>query len=85
MKRTMSQKDAENKINTFFEKKEFSRKEMRKIRRLAMKYKIPLKEKRKYFCKKCLSQLKGKIRVSKDYKTTECENCGYKNKNKIKK
>ena len=79
----LSKSEAEQKIKEFFEKSEFTPEELKKIKRLAMKFKIKLKEKRKKFCKKCFSQLRGKIRISKTHKTIECEKCGFKNKFKV--
>ncbi len=79
----ISKSEANEKINSFFKKESFSKDEMRKIKRLAMKYKIKLGFYRKKFCKSCLSQLKGKTRISKTHKTVVCKNCNYKNKFKI--
>ncbi len=83
MKTNLNKTEAKEKIENFFKRKEFNKDEMRKIRRLAMKFKIRLKDKRKLFCKKCLSQLKGKIRISKEYKTIQCSFCNFKNRFKI--
>ncbi len=80
MKSSLSKSEAENKIKEFFEKSLFTPKEIKKIKRLAMKFKIKLREHRKKFCKSCLSLLKGKTRISKTHKTIFCQNCGYKNK-----
>ena len=53
-------------------------KEIRKIKRLAMSKNIPLKEKRKLFCKKCYAPYKNpKIRVKNKIKSVVCSNCGY--------
>lgn len=84
MKSDLSKYQAEDKIESFFKKDSFTPKELKKIKRLAMKYKIKLKDKRKRFCKKCLSQLKGKTRISKTHKTIICQVCNYGNKFKIK-
>ncbi len=70
-----SKQEAKNKIDEFFSKSEFSPEEAKKMKRLAMKYRLSLKEHRKKFCKKCFSQLKGKTRVSKTHKSIECEKC----------
>ncbi len=83
MKTNLSKSQAEEKINLFFQK-DFSSEEMRKIKRLAMKFKISLKSHKTKFCKSCLSPLKGKIRITKTHKTITCS-CGFKNKIKIKK
>lgn len=80
----ISKSQAEEKINSFFQNKGFSQKQMKKIKRLAMKFKIKLCPYKKYFCKKCLSPLKGKIRITKTHKTIECSICSYRNKFKYK-
>lgn len=69
--------EAEETIKEFFKNvKNKTPKEIKKIKRLAMKHNIKLKEKRKKFCKKCFSiELKVK-RVKQGRKTVECQNCG---------
>ncbi len=84
MKVKINKEEAKEKINSFFQRENFTAEEMRKIKRLAMKFRIPLKEKRKLFCKKCLNKLKGKTRISKAHKITICSFCGYKNRFKMK-
>jgi len=84
MKTSLNKTEAKEKIDNFFKKQSFNKEEMRKIKRLAMKFKIRLKDKRKLFCKHCLSQLKGKTRIKNGYKTVECLHCNYKNKFKLK-
>jgi len=83
MKTKLSKTEAKEKIDSFFSKKSFSPSDLKKIKRLAMKFNIKLKSHRKKFCKKCLNPIKGKIRITKHYKITECSSCGYKNKIKI--
>ena len=83
MKLRLTKKQAEEKIEDFFKKYSFKSEDLKKIKRLAMKYKIKLKDKRKKFCKKCLSQLRGKIRISKTHKTIICQSCRYGNKFKL--
>jgi len=76
--------EAIREIDSFFSKNDFSKEEVRKIKRLAMKHKILLKDYRKKFCKKCFSNFKsGSIRIEKGFKVILCE-CGYKNRWKIK-
>jgi RNase P subunit RPR2 len=82
MKKSLSKSEAIDKINSFFSKP-FTLKEVKKIKRLAMKYRISLKPHKGRFCKSCFSELKGKIKVSKEYKTITCEKCGKKNKRRI--
>ena len=87
MKKTISKSEAKKQIEEFFENlKGKSAKDVRKIKRLAMKYKIPLKEKRKLFCKKCLSPYSGteKIKIKNKIKSIECKKCGYISRWKIK-
>lgn len=53
-------------------------KDIKKIKVLAMNYKIPLKEKRKLFCKKCFTPYKNpKVRIKNKIKSIECETCGF--------
>jgi len=79
MKKTLSKTEANEKIQSFFQK-DFSSIEMKKIKRVASKYRISLKNYKKKFCKKCLNMLKGKIRVSKNHKSITCSSCKYVNK-----
>jgi len=75
----LSKTEAKKQIENFFKNiKNKSQKEIEKIKKLAMSKKIPLKEKRKLFCKKCLSPYKNpKIRIKNKIKSITCENCGY--------
>jgi RNase P subunit RPR2 len=80
MKYKISKKQAEEKIKEFFENiKNKTPKEVKKIKRLAANKKIPLKEKRQLFCKKCLTPYSGKekIRIKSEKKSVVCLNCGY--------
>lgn len=74
-----SKTEAQKQIERFFEKiQEKSPKEIKKIKRLAMNKKILLKEKRKLFCKKCLTPYKNpKTKIKNKFKLTECSNCGH--------
>ena len=85
MKKTISKPVSLGKIEEFFRREDFDAKDVKKIKRLAMKFKIRLGEKRKKFCKKCLSKLRGKTRVGRIYKSIECEACGFVNKFRMKK
>lgn len=78
MKKTFSKSEAGKQIDDFFsEVKTKTLKEIRKIKRFAMRYNIPLKEKRKLFCKKCFASYKNpKTRIKNGIKSIECENCG---------
>lgn len=83
MKKEISKGEAKAKIDAFFEQGDFDAGEMRKIKRLAMKFKIRLGEYRKKFCKKCLARLRGKTRISGEYKRVVCEACGFTNRSKM--
>lgn len=74
----LSRKEVEKEISEFFEEIEKrSPREVKKIKRLAMNKKIPLKEKRKLFCKYCFSHYgDSKTKVKRGIKSVECENCG---------
>lgn len=81
MNKKFSKKEAEKEIENFFnEIKDKSPKEIKKIKKLAMSYNIPLKEKRKLFCKKCFGAYSGKekIRIKNRKKIIECGKCGEK-------
>jgi len=84
MKKQYSKFQVRELINDFFKRNSFLPKEMKKIKRLAMKYRIPLKPYKIKFCKKCLFYLKGKIRISRVYKIIICGSCGYRNRFPIK-
>ena len=73
-----SKEESKDKIEKFFEDiKKKSPKEIRKIKKLAMKKNIKLGEKKKKFCKKCYFPYNGsKIRIKNGIKTTICGNCG---------
>lgn len=85
MKKTLSKLQAKEQIEFFFKDiKDKSPKEIKKIKRFAMAYNIPLREKRKLFCKKCFSpRLKVKS-VKKGIKTFICIDCDYVARYKIK-
>jgi len=80
MKSKLSKQQAQEKIHEFFKKEDFTAKEVKKIKRLAMKFNIKIGKLRQNFCKKCLSKLKGKTRISKTHKIIICKICRYKNK-----
>ena len=87
MKIKISKIEAEKKIHEFFKDiKNKTPKEIKKIKRLAMNKKISLKEKRKLFCKKCLTPYSGKekIRIKNKIKSIECQKCEEINRWKIK-
>ncbi len=77
MKSRISKSEAKKEIEKFFlkiEKKTPGK--IKKIKRFAMKYNIPLKEKRKLFCGKCLVHYKNpKIRIKNKFKLVTCLGC----------
>jgi RNase P subunit RPR2 len=80
----LTKSEAEEKIKKAFYRK-LSPKEVRKVKRLAMKHNIKLGSLRKKFCKKCCSLLEGsKVRIKNKTKTVRCKNCSYVNRWKLK-
>ena len=78
MKKALSKTEVEKQITNFFNNiKNKSPKEIKKIKRLAMKYNIKLKERRKLFCNKCLNSYLGNenIRIKNNKKIIKCNNC----------
>jgi RNase P subunit RPR2 len=75
----ISKTEAEKQINDFFKDiKNKSPGEIKKIKKIAMSYKFPLKEKRKLFCSFCFTPYSGKekIRIKNKIKSIICDNCG---------
>ena len=78
MKKKISNTETKEKIEKFFsEIKTKSQREIKKIEKLSAKNKIPIKEYKKFFCKKCLLPFQGneKIRIKNGFKTIECKSC----------
>ena len=88
MVKKLSKKFVKQEIEKFFlpeNLKTKTPKEVQKIKRLAMKHNIALKEKRKLFCKKCLMPHKNSsIQIKNDMINITCGNCEHKNRWKIK-
>ncbi len=87
MKRNLSKKEIKIQIEEFFKDiKNKSPREIKKIQRLAKSINYHLKDKRKLFCKKCLTPYSGKesIRIKNKRKIIVCENCDYVSHWKIK-
>lgn len=77
-KKKITKKETENKIKEFFSNlNNQTPKEVKKIKKLAMAHNLKLKEKRKKFCKKCLTPYtnKEKIRINKGVKSIICKKC----------
>lgn len=73
----LSKTEAKKEIEEFFKDvRNKSPKEIKKIKKLAMRYNIPLKEKRKLFCKYCFSPNLKVIGTKNKIKKVRCENCG---------
>lgn len=85
MKKTQSKKEAEKQIEDFFSSlKDKTARDVKKIKRLAMAHNIKLGEKRKFFCKMCLSPHKdASIRIKNDIISINCGGCGYTSRWKI--
>ncbi len=76
MKEKLSKTEAKKEIEEFFSNiKNKTPKQIKKIKKLAMKHNLKLGDLRKKFCKKCYSpNLKVKS-IKKGYKTIECVSC----------
>ena len=75
-----SKEETRKKIESFFpEIRGKNQKEVLKVKKTAMSQNIKLGEKRKQFCKKCLTPYSGneKIRLRNGIKSVECKKCGY--------
>ena len=85
MPKKISKTGAKKQIEEFFLNiKNKTPKEVKKIKKLAMSFNLPLKEKRRTFCKKCLGPKAKKIRIRNKIKSVVCEDCGYVSRWKIK-
>ncbi|MEK6875373.1 MAG: hypothetical protein AABX30_01695 [Nanoarchaeota archaeon] len=87
MKKEISKTEAKENIEKFFyDIKNKKPKEIKKMKRLGMRYNIQLKDKRKLFCKNCYSPFQGKekIRIKKETKSITCESCGHVSRWKVK-
>ena len=86
MKKAISKIEAKKQVEKFFKNiKDKSSKDVKKIKKLAMRHKIPLKENRKLFCKKCLYPHKNpSIRVKNGLIKINCGKCNYTSRWKIK-
>jgi len=84
-KKDNSKTEAKKKISEFFlEIKAKNQNQIKKIKRIAMRNRISLREHKSLFCKKCLLPYDSpKIRIKNKMKTIECKNCGYKLRKKL--
>jgi RNase P subunit RPR2 len=85
MKKT-SKTDTKEKIDRFFAHiKGKTPEDVKKIKRLAMKYKIRLGDKRKLFCKKCYNPFgNSSINFKNGFMNIVCDKCGHKSRWKLK-
>ena len=79
----MSKEKVRKEITKFFKTKHSAR-EVKKIKRLAMRNLVKLGKFRKKFCKKCYSMDLRVVGIKKGVKRVECEDCGYVGRYKIK-
>ena len=79
MKTKPSKTEAIKKIGEFFlDIGNKNPKQVKKIKNLAMSFNIPLKTRRKTFCKRCLAPYKSpKIRIKNNFKIMTCDKCGF--------
>ena len=81
----LSKTEAEKEIKEFFKKaRNKNPKEIKDIKKLAMRYNIKLGELKKKFCKKCYSPRLKVIGLKNKIKKVLCENCGEVNRYKLK-
>ena len=82
----LSKSEAQKQIEEFFNDiQNKNPKEVKKIKKIAMRHNIKLGEKRKLFCKKCFFPYKDvSIRIKKDVLSMNCGNCGYTARWKVK-
>jgi len=85
MKRRLSKTEAQQNIDSFFQRSSWSPDELKKLKKLAMKYRIRLGAYRKRFCKKCFLPLKGSVHVTRNNKSVVCKSCGFTSKFRIMK
>ncbi len=78
MKDKISKTEAKAIVEKFFSNIENKNSlEVKKIKKLAMRNNVALKEKRKLFCKYCLTPyIKPQIRIKNDKKIVKCVKCG---------
>jgi|TARA_Y100000310_G_scaffold273090_1_gene288371 RNase P subunit RPR2 len=77
----LTKQETEKQIKEFFSNvKNKSPKDVKKIKKIAMSNNIPLKNLRKFFCKKCyvvFNKDNSKIRIKNSKKTITCLDCNY--------
>ena len=86
MKTKISKTETKELVENFFKKisEKSTSDDVKKIKKLVMSQNIPLKEKRKLFCKMCLTPYEHpKIRIKNGIKSVTCERCGCVNRWRI--
>ena len=86
MKKKKSKNEVKKEIEDFFKNLEGKNsKDIKKIKNLAMAHKIPLKENRKKYCKKCYGPYgMPSIRIKNGKISFTCEECNFRSNWKIK-
>lgn len=75
-RKKLAKEETEKEINLFFKNiKNKNQREIKKIKRLAMRHNIKLKRKRKLFCKYCYSPKLKVLGIKKGVKSVICEVC----------
>ncbi len=79
MKNKLTKLETEQQISKVFSNNP-RKKEIRKVKKLAMSKKLKLTEYKKLFCKKCFSffnSTNSETRIKKPFKTIKCKGCNY--------
>jgi RNase P subunit RPR2 len=86
MKPKISKSEIKKEIDDFFfDTRNKTSNDVKKIKELAMSKNVPLKENRKKFCKFCLSPYRTpKTRIKNQIKSVICEKCGKVSRWKLK-
>ena len=81
----LSKIEAQEEIKEFFSNiKDKTPRQIKKIKRLAMRHNIKLGEFRKKFCKKCFSPRLKVVGIKNKIKKVRCESCDYVSRWKVK-
>ena len=76
--KTFSKTEAKKEVEEFFKDVQSKTpKEIKKMKKLAMRYNIQLGNLKKKFCKKCFSPKLKVIGIKNRVKRVRCENCDY--------
>jgi RNase P subunit RPR2 len=86
LKEKYSKSEIENKIKDLFSENP-SKRDIKKIKSLAMSKNIKLKDYKKMFCKKCFNFFTPnncEIRIKNGFKRIKCNDCGYRTRYRMK-